>query len=87
MKRTTLFITSLVLIVGCSSEPLNEESLLERGGLKYESNSTKPYSGKVFDLWDNGSEKLEGSYKKGGREGLWIFWYDNGQKMIEFETK
>ena len=82
MKRTILFITSLVLIVGCS-KPLDDESLIDRGGVKYQQDSQKPYSGKVFSLYGNGQKEFEGSYKDGKRDGLWFWLDDIGQKYKE----
>ena len=82
MKRTLLFITSLVLIVGCS-KPLDDESLIDRGGVKYQQDSQKPYSGKVFSLYGNGQKEFEGSYKDGKRDGLWFWLDDIGQKYKE----
>ncbi len=64
MKKTLLIVLPLLLIVGCS-KPLDDESLIDRGGVKYQQDSQKPYSGKVFSLYGNGEKKLEGSYKDG----------------------
>jgi len=50
MKRTTLFITSLVLMVGCSKDPINESTLIDRNGLMYEVNGQEPYIEPVFLL-------------------------------------
>ena len=82
MKRLLLIVLPLLLIVGCS-KPLDDESLIDRGGVKYQQDSQKPHSGKVFRLYESGEKEFEGSYKEGGKEGLWIFWYENGQKMSE----
>nr|ADI19296.1 uncharacterized protein conserved in bacteria [uncultured Marinimicrobia bacterium HF0500_01L02] len=147
MKRTILFITSLVLIVGCSKsvedstlinkdglmylpdsdspysgevftnyssgekeyqgtyenglliqysylnkdgtvkEPVNGETLIDRGGLLYEVNGQKPYTGDVFELYEDGSRKMTGSLKGGKYNGLNIGWYENGQKEGEVTFK
>ena len=86
MKQTLLIITALMLIVGCS-KPINEDSLIDRNGVKYQQDSQKPYSGKVFRLYDTGENKNEGIYKDGKLEGLWIEWYENGQKKLEVTFK
>ena len=83
MKKTLLIVLPLLLIVGCSKEPINENSLLDRNGVKYQQDSQKPYSGKVFRLYENGEKKLEGSYKDGKKDKLLTVWYENGQKMSE----
>ena len=59
MKQTLLIITALMLVVGCS-KPINEDSLIDRNGVKYQQDSQKPYSGKVFRLYDTGENKNEG---------------------------
>ena len=87
MKRTLLFITSLVLIVGCSKEPINYETLIDKDGLKYHPDTKELYSGKVFSLNGNGQKEFEGSYKDGKRDGLRTGWYENGQKWYEITYK
>ena len=51
MKTKILFITLLLLIVGCSKEPVNIETLINRDGLLYEVNGQKPYTGDFFRLY------------------------------------
>jgi antitoxin component YwqK of YwqJK toxin-antitoxin module len=86
MKRTTLFITSLVLIVGCS-KPVDERQLVERGGLMYEVNTDKPFSGKTFVTYRNGQNIVKGSWKGGKLDGKRTSWYENGQKKYEVTYK
>ena len=86
MKRLLLIVLPLLLIVGCS-KPLDDESLIDRGGVKYQQDSQKPHSGKVFRLYENGEKKLEGSYKDGKKDGLWTYWYENGKKKYEIIYK
>jgi len=83
MKRTILFITSLVLIVGCSKEPINYETLIDKDGLKYHPDTKELYSGKVFTNYIGGKTNFEGSYKDGKRDGLWFWLDDIGQKYKE----
>ena len=82
MKQTLLIITALMLIVGCS-KTIDVDKLVERGGLLYEVNSDKPYSGPVFSLYENGQKGGEGTLKDGELDGKWTDWYDNGQKWNE----
>jgi len=72
----------LVLLVSCSNE-VPEENLVERQGVAYKINSTKPFTGiKVSE-----STSREGvistrkeKYKKGLKEGLYEeVYYKNGQ--------
>ena len=78
----TFIILLLFFLDGCST-PLDDESLINRGGVKYQQDSQKPYSGKVVGLYENGEKKLEGSYKDGKEDGLWTYWTENGQKRLE----
>ena len=78
----TFIILLLFFLVGCS-RPFDDGSLIDRGGVKYEQDSQKPYSGKVVSLYKNGAKKLKGSYKEGKEDGLWTSWYENGQKSSE----
>ena len=85
MKRTILFISSLVVIVGCSKEPINyENTLSERNAVFYTNDTNNPYSGKVFSVYDDGNKKGEGTLKDGKMisKTEWK-WYKNGQKWSE----
>ena len=82
MKRLLLIVLPLLLIVGCS-KPVNEETLIEKDGLKYHLETKELFSGKVYSNHMGGNKKLEGSYKDGEKEGLSTRWYDNGQKEQE----
>ena len=62
MKKTLLIILPLLLIVGCS-KPINDETLIDKGGLKYHSDTKELYSGKVFKNRIDGKKEFEGSYK------------------------
>jgi len=69
---------------GSVKEPVNGETLIERGGLMYEVNGQKPYTGDVFELYDNGNRKLSGILK-GGKLVSRTEWkyFENGQKENE----
>jgi len=85
MKKTLLIILPLLLIVGCSKEPINiETTLVERDGIYYTRDTNKPYSGLGFSLYDDGKKKEEGTYKNGKKDGKWTEWHANGQ--IKEET-
>ena len=64
MKRLLLIVLPLLLIVGCS-KPVNESSLVDRNGVKYQQDSQKPYSGEVFRLYDTGEKLYQGIYENG----------------------
>ena len=83
MKHTLLITTALMLMLGCSSEPIDVDKLVERGGLHYEVNSDKPFSGEVISWYYSGQLEKKGTYKDGELDGLWTRWYENGQKGYE----
>ena len=60
MKQTLLIITALMLIVGCSSDPIDGSNLVYKDGLMY-----APYSGEAVWYYDNGQKEFEGTYKDG----------------------
>ena len=49
-------------------------NLIDRGGVLYAPNKEKPFSGSVFDLYDNGQKKLNGRYRNGIKNGKWTGW-------------
>ena len=69
----------LLLIVGCA-KPINDETLIDKDGLKYHPDINEIYSGKVFKNRMGGKKEFEGSYKDGKKDGLWTDYYENGQK-------
>jgi len=85
MKKLLLIVLPLLLIVGCSKEPINyKTSLVKRDGVFYTNDTNEPYSGKVFSLYEDGKKKDEGTLKDGKMISKTEFeWYRNGQKQIE----
>ena len=84
MKNSLVIILPLLLIVGCSKEPINYEKLLvERNNKFYTKDTNKPYTGVVFSLYDDGKKKQEGTVKDGKSNGVWTVWYKNGNKKYE----
>ena len=72
---------------GSVKEPINGETLIDRGGLLYEVNGQKPYTGKVFDLYkSNGNKKVEGYYRKGIKNGKWTYYTEigNGKYKVKY---
>ena len=83
MKRTILFITSLVLItsVSFSQSKVNINNLVQYGDKMFEENDDEPYTGKVFDLYkSNGNKKLEGFYRDGLMISKWTYWTQDGSE-------
>jgi len=81
MKR--LLLIALLLIVGCS-KPINDETLIEKDGLKYHPETKELFSGEVFSLYVGGKKEFEGSYTDGimWSKTEWD-WYENEQKKRE----
>ena len=82
MKRLLLIVLPLLLIFGCF-EPINEETLIDKDGLKYHPDTKELYSGKVFKNHMGGKLHLEGSYKNGKKNGLSTEWYENGNIEVQ----
>ena len=85
MKKILLIILPLLLIVGCSKEPINfETTLVKRNGVFYTKDTNKPYSGPVFSLFNNGRKKRE-IILEDGKMIIYkdLLWYENGQKWLE----
>jgi antitoxin component YwqK of YwqJK toxin-antitoxin module len=88
MKKTLLI--TLLLIVGCSKEPINIDTLkVDSIGYFNTRDTDEPYSGPVFSLYydantyPDGKKKAEGFIKYGHQDGKWTFWYENGQMKEE----
>ena len=82
-----------LLGVGCGhkdlSEELNEESsdFVSLDQLKYRGingyyvlETDDPYNGEAIDYYENNQIKYRVQIEFGFKEGLWISWYQNGQK-------
>ena len=91
MKK--LFPFFLVLIAGCSSDPVNmDEVLFERAGQYITDNNyssffffnLKVYNGPAYTLHKNGKKKkYEGIYENGFQAGKWIYYNEAGKKNLE----
>jgi len=83
MKR---YISILALLLASQLYPqakVNINNLVQYGDKMYKADDEKPYTGRVYDSYNNGNKKLEGSYRKGINTGKWTVWYDNGKKRYE----
>ena len=78
MKKLLL----LLMIIACSAPMKNSELVLKNNKM-YLPNSEKPYTGEILDLHENGNKAMNGFYKNGVEDGLWILWHENGQKYME----
>ena len=85
MKKILLIV--LVLIVGCAEESINLEALNERDDVFYAINTNEPYTGAVFELYENGEKSVEGYLKDGKEDGKWISYSENGKIRTETNKK
>ena len=76
MKKLLVIVLPLLLIVGCS-KPINDETLIEKDGLKYHPDTKELYSGKVFNNYMGGKKEFEGTLKGGKKMDYGL----NGMKM------
>ena len=61
-----------------------------RGGgrIAYLKGSDTPYTGKIYSMYENYHDGAQQrNYKDGKLDGLWVFWYKNGQKEMEQNYK
>ena len=79
MKRLLTVTILLFASLLYSQSKYDINNLIDRGGLKYAPNDDEPYTGKVFDFYENGQKKLDGNYRKGLMNGKWTYYHENGQ--------
>ncbi|MDB9958253.1 hypothetical protein OAD42_04115 [Oceanospirillaceae bacterium] len=73
MKSTNIFL-SLLFISLLSSPSWSEtiDDLVLRDGLYYEKSTDVPFNGNITGL-------EQGSFKNGKKEGVWLWYWSNGQ--------
>jgi antitoxin component YwqK of YwqJK toxin-antitoxin module len=86
MKKKLFIFLSLLLVVGCS-KPINDETLIDKDGLKYHPDTKEFYSGETTKYRLGGAKEFDGIYKYGKPDGRWIFWYPFGRKSVEQNYK
>lgn len=90
MKRL-LSILFTVLIFGCSEKAFEVvEETYENGTaktVKYYKDETKETLLKEILYYEDGTKKLEGSYKNEKRTGEWWYWYANGKMWSQGHYK
>ena len=83
MKRLLTVTILLFASLLYSQSKFDINNLIDRGVLKYAPNDDEPYTGKVFDFYDNGQKKLDGNYRKGLMNGKWMYYHENGQIYVQ----
>ena len=82
-KITSVLVISLIfLLVGCSTDI---DTLQKRGDTYYKINSEKPFSGLMVNKYESGQKKIKGYLTDGKEDGIWTWWFENGQKSKEID--
>ena len=84
--KNILLIT--LLLIGCTEKSVDfYVDLEEKEGLFYNKNSNNPYTGNTFTLDEDGLKYFEGNLIDGLMDGLWIWYYKNGNKESQRNYK
>jgi len=81
MTTKNLFLVLILFVYSCSKKEVQINTLVERNGLFYEINSNKPFSGLVYELYENGQKKNTVEFKDGLYESEWKGFSENGQLL------
>ena len=77
-----------LLLVGCGGEgPELEFRGVDGIVMAYLKSSDTPYTGKTYELYEDGQKRSEGNFKDGKMDGLCMWWHENGQKAREANYK
>ncbi|MDA7605943.1 toxin-antitoxin system YwqK family antitoxin [Verrucomicrobiales bacterium] len=80
-----LAITLPLLLGGCGEKGVIFDELEKREGIYYFKDT--PYTGKTYELYEDGQKRSEGNFKDGKMDGLCMWWHENGQKAREANYK
>lgn len=56
------------------------DQLVDKDGVVYKKDASRPYTGRAYDLWSGGTLKEERFYKRGHLNGVYTWYYENGEK-------
>ena len=87
MKATLFALFVGLLLVGCGEDIVDGLKLQDRNGVTYLQNEETPFTGRARIFNENGQKQVEGSFKDGKQDGLWIKYNENGQKKREANYK
>ena len=57
------------------------DDLVNRDGLYYKNFTDVPFTGKIVDYYPNGQLRKKETHKDGKKDGLWVFYGENGQLL------
>jgi|TARA_B100000959_G_scaffold584_1_gene588 antitoxin component YwqK of YwqJK toxin-antitoxin module len=78
LNKRTIILLSLNLFITSLFSQVQWKELDNRGGLVYAPGIEKPYTGNVLGSYDDGNNKMEGSYVDGLMDGMWTYYYPDG---------
>ena len=78
---TLIYFLIINFILGQHEVQIN--NLIIKDGIYYQPLDTKPYTGRIIDINNDGNIILETNCNRGEINGPWISWYDNGEKEYE----
>ena len=86
MKKS-LIALCLILVLSCSEGyEVSDDKLVERQGIKYEINSTVPFTGIEIADYGRTSGLYRTEYKDGKKDGFWEKYYSNGNLDFRYEN-
>ena len=59
------------------------DDLVEQHGLFYKEFTDVPFTGKIVDYHPNGQLRKKETHKDGKKDGLWVFYGENGQLLSQ----
>lgn len=82
MKSLFGIIAFVLISVSAFAQETVDISSLEIKDRVYFYNS-KPFTGKCYAKHENGKIGMKGSFENGKKQGLWVWWYSDGEKKRE----
>ena len=84
--KNQLIISLLIFSVGFSQKEYDINHVLEKKGVYIKKFSDEEVNGSVYQMF--GDIKMDLGYiKNGKKEGLWTWWFENGEKKNEGSFK
>ena len=84
--KNQLIISLLIFSVGFSQKEYDINHVLEKKGVYIKKFSNEEVNGSVYQMF--GDIKMDLGYiKNGKKEGLWTWWFENGEKKNEGSFK
>jgi len=88
LKRSITVLVCLILFTSCTKSidgEIEKSYIEERKGITYYKGT--PFTGEIFENYDNGQLKRKINYKDGKEDGLYEEYYENGQLQFKINYK